>query len=171
MSQFFLSSSFEIYSTISSYLGEDSGIAQIMTRLDDALATNGIDSTSCMQRVACSYSKQAAETLRKSDNDNGSMSTLDKLIDTVSTSPMFRTALEGTAVQEALETGRKGQNCARVYRQCGFSAETIITMLAKLAASNSNTPTSAWLFFFFLIDSFVTFIRCSNAEEVFDSFE
>ncbi|KAL7297428.1 hypothetical protein TKK_0009806 [Trichogramma kaykai] len=127
---------------------EDGGIAQIMTRLDDALAHSGVDSTTCMQRVACSYSKQAAESLAQNRSDEqGAISTLDKIVDTLSTSPMFRTALQGTAVQEALEAGRNGQNCAKTYRQCGFSAETMIGLMAKFAAAatavGNNTGSAA----------------------------
>ncbi|XP_014226439.1 uncharacterized protein LOC106652158 [Trichogramma pretiosum] len=128
---------------------EDGGIAQIMTRLDDALAHSGVDSTTCMQRVACSYARQAAESLaqNRSDEQQGAISTLDKIVDTLSTSPMFRTALQGTAVQEALEAGRTGQNCAKTYRQCGFSAETMIGLMAKFAAAatavGNNTGAAA----------------------------
>ncbi|CAB0031653.1 unnamed protein product [Trichogramma brassicae] len=112
---------------------EDGGIAQIMTRLDDALARSGVDSTTCMQRVACSYSKQAAESLAQNRSDEqGAISTLDKI---------------GTAVQEALEAGRNGQNCAKTYRQCGFSAETMIGLMAKFAAAatavGNNTGAAA----------------------------
>ncbi|XP_014218344.2 uncharacterized protein LOC106646738 [Copidosoma floridanum] len=121
---------------------EDSGIAQIMTRLDDALARNGIDTTTCMQRAACSYSKQAMEAVRgagsdSSNNSGDGISTADRLMDAFSSNEVLRTALRGTAIQEAIEAGRSGQNCARVYQQCGMSAENMLTILAKLAATQA----------------------------------
>ena len=117
-----------------------------MTKLDDALARHGIDTTTCMQRVACSYSKQAAEAMRNasfSEGDNSAdraadtVSTLDKFVDTLTSNQMLRTALQGTAIQEAMETGKTGQNCARVYRHCGFSTETMLGILAKVAATTA----------------------------------
>ncbi|XP_008211697.3 uncharacterized protein LOC100115157 [Nasonia vitripennis] len=119
---------------------DDGGIAQVMTKLDDALARHGIDTTTCMQRVACSYSKQAAEAVKNSstgENDVDSVSTLDKLVDTLSSNQILRTALQGTAIQEAMEAGRNGQNCARTYQQCGFSTETMLSLLAKVAATTA----------------------------------
>jgi hypothetical protein len=110
-----------------------------MTRLDDALARHGIDTTSCMQRVACSYSRQAAEAMRNLGPDEDAtdaVSSLDKFVDTLSSNQMLRAALQGTAIQEAMETGRSGQSCARIYQQCGLSTETVLTILARLAASN-----------------------------------
>lgn len=119
-----------------------------MSRLDDTLSRHGIDGTTCMQRLACSYSKQAAEAVRSASEAGGpdeidKLSTLDKMIDAFGSNPLLRTIMQGTSVQEAIEAGRNGQNCARMYQQCGFSAETIIGLLAKIATGaggggNSN---------------------------------
>ncbi|XP_011504147.1 PREDICTED: uncharacterized protein LOC105367215 isoform X2 [Ceratosolen solmsi marchali] len=125
---------------------EDGGIAQVMTKLDDALARHGVDTTSCMQRIACSYSKQAAEAMHNlnlDESSNETVSGIDKFVDILSSNQMMRAALQGTAIQEAMETGRNGQSCARTYQHCGFSTDTILTILAKLAANNVITSAKA----------------------------
>lgn len=119
-------------------------MAQVMTRLDDALARHGIDTTTCMQRVACSYSRQAAEAMRRSSDggtEDNTISTVDRLVDAFSSNRVLRTALEGTAIHEAVEAGRNGQSCVRLYRQCGVSPETMLGMLAKLAATSAMAAT------------------------------
>lgn len=115
----------------------------MMSRLDDILAHHGIDTTTCMQRVACSYSKQAAEAMRRSDNDVDSISTVDRFVDAVSSNPMLRSVLQGTAIQEAMQAGRKGQNCARAYHQCTFSSDTMLALLAKIAATTASATAKA----------------------------
>lgn len=120
-----------------------------MTRVDDALATHGIDTTSCMQRMLCSYSKQATESMQQhADNrldstQSSEPSQLDQLIDAIASNQVLNTALAGTAVQEAISAGRNGHNCQRLYRHCGFSTETVLSTLAKLATvtnfKNNNT--------------------------------
>lgn len=102
-----------------------------------------------MQRVVCSYTQQAAATV--TDEDNGvddKISSFDKMINTITTNQMFRTAMQGTAVQEAAEAGRAGGNCSRSYPHCGFSMETILSLLSSvIAAANTHvtTPTAASL--------------------------
>ncbi|KAJ8674351.1 hypothetical protein QAD02_005613 [Eretmocerus hayati] len=104
---------------------DEGGVAQLMSRLDDALARNGIDTTACMQRLACSYAKQAAEATAKEE-----ASSLERLVNAAASSQM----LQGTAVHEALEAGRSGGNCARAYHQCSLSPDLALSMLAKLTA-------------------------------------
>ncbi|XP_015591125.1 uncharacterized protein LOC107265807 [Cephus cinctus] len=122
---------------------EDGSISQTMTRLDDKLAQFGIDTTSCMQRVVCTYAQQAAAAVNGIDNDEDEekISSFDKIVNTITTNQMFHTAMQGTAVQEAVEAGRSGKSCGRVYHHCGFSMETMLALLAN-AATVFTTPTA-----------------------------
>ncbi|XP_076283441.1 uncharacterized protein LOC143210440 [Lasioglossum baleicum] len=127
---------------------EESGVSQIVTKLDDIMARHGIDTTSCMQRAVCTYSQQAATSMREANklNEEEQVSSFDRMIETITTNQIFRTAMEGTAIQEAVEAGRSGRNCPRVYPHCGFSMETMLSLLSNVitAATSAHTqPTTA----------------------------
>lgn len=122
--------------------GEENGFAQSMTKLDDALARHGIDTTSCMQRAVCTYSQQAAAAIRVADeeNEDEKISSFDRMIDAITTNQVFRTAMQGTAIQEAVEAGHSGKNCSYSYPHCGFSLETMLSLLSNVitAVSTAN---------------------------------
>lgn len=128
---------------------EESGFTQIMTKMDDVLAHHGIDTTSCMQRIVCTYSQQASSSVKEANklNNDEKISSFDRVIDTITTNQIFRTTMEGTAIQEAVEAGRAGRNCSRIYPHCGFSMETMLSLLSNvitaIAAINTgnSTPT------------------------------
>ncbi|XP_043671575.1 uncharacterized protein LOC122630768 [Vespula pensylvanica] len=121
---------------------EENGFAQSMTKLDDALARHGIDTTSCMQRAVCTYSQQAAAAIRVADeeNEDEKISSFDRMIDAITTNQVFRTAMQGTAIQEAVEAGHSGKNCSYSYPHCGFSLETMLSLLSNVitAVSTAN---------------------------------
>ncbi|XP_076637893.1 uncharacterized protein LOC143350020 [Colletes latitarsis] len=134
---------------------EENGVSEIVTKLDDVLARHGIDSTSCMQRAVCSYSQRAAASSTKEakqlddDQQDEQVSSLDRMVDAITTNRIFRTAMEGTAIQEAVEAGRTGRNCSKSYPHCGFSMETILSLVSNLmtavAAVNAVPSTTATL--------------------------
>lgn len=112
-----------------------------MTKLDDALARHGIDTTSCMQRAVCTYAKRAAETMRDANDitEDQKISSFDRMVETLTTNQVFRTAMRGTAIQEAIEAGRGGDNCTRTYRHCGFSLETILSLISNVMSSMTSS--------------------------------
>ncbi|XP_046740597.1 uncharacterized protein LOC124408001 [Diprion similis] len=127
---------------------DEGGITQTMARLDDALARYGVDTTSCMQRAVCTYTKQATTALRDHAGHQSieEVSPLDRAIDAVVTNQVFQTAMEGTAVQDAIQTGKEGQDCPRVYSHCGLSLEALFalftTMMTSASPSTVRTPMS-----------------------------
>ncbi|XP_017793711.1 PREDICTED: uncharacterized protein LOC108575433, partial [Habropoda laboriosa] len=123
---------------------EDSGFTQIMTKLDDVLARHGIDTTSCMQRAVCTYSQQAASSMKEANqlNDDENVSSFDRVIDTITTNQIFNTAMEGTAIQEAVEAGRTDRNCSRTYPHCGFSMETMLSLLSNVITTVATVNTA-----------------------------
>ncbi|KAK0083824.1 hypothetical protein PV325_008144 [Microctonus aethiopoides] len=127
---------------------DEGGFTQSMTKLDDILAHHGIDTTSCMQRAVCTYARKSTENSRTvndiNDDNDEKVSSFEKIIDTVTNNQIFRTAMRGTAVQEAIEAGRNSQNCSRIYRQCGFSMESIIGLMSNVISSvtsDNSRPT------------------------------
>ncbi|XP_011305388.1 uncharacterized protein [Fopius arisanus] len=126
---------------------DEATLTNTMTKLDDILAHHGIDTTSCMQRAVCSYAQKAAETVRTANDidDDEKVSSFDRMIETITTNQVFRTAMRGTAIQEAIEAGRKGQNCSRNYRHCGFSMESLMglfTNVLSVISSSRPNPTA-----------------------------
>ncbi|XP_012226366.2 uncharacterized protein [Linepithema humile] len=129
---------------------EDNSFTQTLTRIDDVLARHGIDTTSCMQRAVCTYSQQAATAVgdenanaNESENDQEEKtSSFNRMVNTITTNQVFRTAMQGTAVAEAVEAGKTGRSCSRSYPHCGFSMETMLSLLANvIAAANTRVPT------------------------------
>lgn len=106
-----------------------------------------------MQRAVCTYTQQAATA--NGDNENGrgvngdeeGSSSFGKMVNAIATNQLFRTAMQGTAIDEAVEAGRAGRNCTRSYPHCGFSMETMLSLLANvITAANAvrvPTPTAA----------------------------
>ncbi|KAG7200197.1 hypothetical protein KM043_000629 [Ampulex compressa] len=119
---------------------EENGFAQMMTRLDDALARHGIDTTSCMQRAVCGYSQEAAASVAEAEraNEEERASSFARVLDALTTNQVFRTAMQGTAIQEAIEAGRAGRHCQRSYPHCGFSMETMLSLLSNVAAATNS---------------------------------
>lgn len=115
-----------------------------MTKLDDVLARHGIDTTSCMQRAVCTYSQQAAASIKEANQlkDEEKISSFDRMVDTITTNQLFRTAMEGTAIQEAVEAGRTGRSCSRSYPHCGVSMETTLSLLSNVVAAVTIANTS-----------------------------
>lgn len=107
-----------------------------MTRLDDILARHGIDTTSCMQRAVCSYSqKTAAQKSADILNEDEKDSSINKIIDIATTNQIFRSAMQGTAIQEAIDAGKSGENCTRVYQQCGLSMDAVLSLFSAIISS------------------------------------
>ena len=106
-----------------------------------------------MQRAICTYSQQAATAVGDEDENNGNekdqkVTSFEKMVNTITSNQVFRTAMQGTAIEEAVEAGRKGRNCSRSYPHCGFSMETMLSLLANVSATvNARvaTPTDSSL--------------------------
>ncbi|KMQ96855.1 hypothetical protein RF55_2841 [Lasius niger] len=151
---YILSGTYGAYARNRSDAGEDTGFAQTLTRIDDVLARHGIDTTSCMQRAVCTYSQQAAAAVGdENGNENGNendrdekATSFDRMVNAITGNQVFRTAMQGTAIEEAVEAGRANRSCSRSYPHCGFSMETMLSLLANvIAAANARaaTPTAA----------------------------
>ncbi|BES90208.1 Hypothetical protein NTJ_03016 [Nesidiocoris tenuis] len=104
------------------------GLSKIISRVDETLQENNIDSMSCLERAACFYvqssggsSGQIASTLLSS---NSSFSILNFMID-------------GSRLKAALDRGINGENCSAVYSQCSFSKNTLVSGIRSLMVGNA----------------------------------
>ncbi|XP_050444973.1 uncharacterized protein LOC126848257 isoform X1 [Cataglyphis hispanica] len=143
---YILSGTYGAYARNRSHIGEDSGFAQTLTKIDDVLARHGIDTTSCIQRAVCTYSQQAAAVIgdengNGNENDKDEKATsFDRMVNAITSNQVFRTAMQGTAIEEAVEAGRANRNCSRSYPHCGFSMETMLSLLANIIAAANARP-------------------------------
>ncbi|XP_019883527.2 uncharacterized protein LOC105252653 [Camponotus floridanus] len=135
---------------------EDSNFAQTLTKIDDVLTRHGIDTTSCMQRAVCTYSQQAAAAVgdengsRNEDDKDEKVTAFDRMVNAITSNQVFRTAMQGTAIEEAVKIGRANRNgkdsCSISYPNCSFSMETMLSLLANVIATANarvTTPTAA----------------------------
>nr|XP_034176799.1 uncharacterized protein LOC117602651 isoform X1 [Osmia lignaria]XP_034176800.1 uncharacterized protein LOC117602651 isoform X1 [Osmia lignaria] len=75
----------------------------------------------CMQQVVCSIVSLATHA----ENPTGT----DKIIDGLSSYKWFKDFTNGTIVDEAIAVGQKGNDCARVYKDCVISPKLLKIMM------------------------------------------
>ncbi|XP_063231272.1 uncharacterized protein LOC134535862 isoform X2 [Bacillus rossius redtenbacheri] len=104
-----------------------SGVMRLLTQVDDALSKHNIDSTSCMQRAVCSYVKSATHKVAE-----GSATSLDSIVDTVTRNTMLSVMLDGSSLKQALEMGQQGANCGATFPKCPFNKDTVYIALKSI---------------------------------------
>ncbi|XP_055905330.1 uncharacterized protein LOC129940852 [Eupeodes corollae] len=109
--------------------GDLSGLANMMNKIDDILGQNNIDSTSCMQRAVCSYVRSTENNMKAGSDDQ-----IDHIIHTLSENSLVDYLLDGTAIKEALENGRKinGKECELIYSSCPVDSKTAMNVVTTL---------------------------------------
>ncbi|XP_053984166.1 uncharacterized protein LOC128879232 [Hylaeus volcanicus] len=79
----------------------------------------------CLQRVVCSIVSVAAH--------RESPTSMDKIIDGLSSHEWFKDVTNGTIIQNAVNVGRKGnRDCAHVYKDCLITPKLLKTMMSEL---------------------------------------
>ncbi|KAK4317134.1 hypothetical protein Pmani_011768 [Petrolisthes manimaculis] len=102
-------------------------LTSILTQLDDALAQYDLDSTSCMQRVVCSYVASSENSV-----NDGSADSTQMIVAGLARSGVI--ALLGrNTITEATEMGRSGTDCQLQYPKCPFSLTGVLKFLASYA--------------------------------------
>ncbi|KAL5284404.1 hypothetical protein ACFFRR_006600 [Megaselia abdita] len=110
--------------------GDDlSTLSSLVNRMDDVMAQNNIDSTSCMQRAVCSYVRSTENNLRL-----GSQDQIDQFVHSLSENSLVEYLLDGTAIKEALEHGKntKAKTCDVIYPTCPLDSQTAMNLIAKM---------------------------------------
>ncbi|XP_049304373.1 uncharacterized protein LOC105223032 [Bactrocera dorsalis] len=118
--------------------------SNMINRIDDILTQNNIDSTGCMQRAVCSYVRSIEFNLKTGVPDQ-----IDEFIHTLSENPLVGYLLDGTAIKEALESGKRVNEkpCEQVYTSCPLDNKTAANLLTKFLPTkhSSNLLRSQWL--------------------------
>ncbi|KAF2892935.1 hypothetical protein ILUMI_13229 [Ignelater luminosus] len=106
-----------------------SAVTEILSRIDNTLEQHNIDSSSCMQRVICSYVHEAQKNL-----ENGEGSTVDQVISALSNNSLFSYMLDGSAVKQAVDMGKQGdlEKCSSLYMKCPISRDNVMQVIASL---------------------------------------
>ncbi|XP_050337654.1 uncharacterized protein LOC126763925 isoform X2 [Bactrocera neohumeralis] len=118
--------------------------SNMINRIDDILTQNNIDSTGCMQRAVCSYVRSIELNLKTGVPDQ-----IDEFIHMLSENPLVGYLLDGTAIKDALESGKRVNEkpCEQVYTSCPLDNKTAGNLLTKLLLTkhSSNLLRSQWL--------------------------
>ncbi|EFA06329.1 uncharacterized protein Desi [Tribolium castaneum] len=106
-----------------------SAITDVLARIDNSLEQHNIDSSTCMQRVICTYVNEAQRNMM-----TGEANTLDQFIYAVANNTLFSYMLDGTAVKQAVDMGKEGdiEKCASLYAKCPISKENVMKVIASL---------------------------------------
>jgi len=105
-------------------------LTNLASRVDDALQQYNIDAPSCLQRAVCTQVKSS--TKRMAD---GSVGSLEKIIDGLSTNSYLSEMLSGTKIQEAAAMGRQsGTPCSAYFVRCPYNIDAISRALTLYAA-------------------------------------
>ncbi|CAH2983510.1 unnamed protein product [Chilo suppressalis] len=105
-----------------------SQLSEMLNKLDDTLNRYNIDSSACMQRLACSYVQLANENMI-----TGNATDFDALLSSLSTNSLIRRMLDGTSVFEAISAGRSlDTDCQVTYPKCKLDKKTVVKMLTQL---------------------------------------
>nr|CAD7430506.1 unnamed protein product [Timema monikensis] len=96
-------------------------VMKVLSRVDEALSKNNIDSSSCMQRAVCSYIKSVSSKVAE-----GSASSVDTVIDNVASNAVLSFMLDGTSIKQAVDKGKQGGNCSANFSKCPFNKETVL---------------------------------------------
>ncbi|KAK9703150.1 DM4/DM12 family [Popillia japonica] len=103
-------------------LDDSSTVTDVLSKLDNALEEQHIDSTSCMQRIICSYVHEAQKNVKNSE-----ASTTDQIIYSLSNNSLFTFMLDGSSIKQAVDMGKRSdpEKCANLYMKCPVSKENI----------------------------------------------
>ncbi|XP_017779639.1 PREDICTED: uncharacterized protein LOC108564947 [Nicrophorus vespilloides] len=106
-----------------------SSITDILARVDNSLEQHNIDSSSCMQRIICSYVHEAQNNMQK-----GEANTVDQLVYAISNNSLFSYLLDGSSIKQAIDMGKQTdlQKCAALYMKCPVSKENVMQIIGTL---------------------------------------
>ncbi|XP_050316253.1 uncharacterized protein LOC126750643 [Anthonomus grandis grandis] len=112
-----------------------SAITNLLARIDNSLAANDIDSTSCTQRIICSVVNDAAR-----NEKSGEATAMDQFILSFAKNSLFTYVLDGTAVKEALDIGKSNdaESCVARYSKCPLTREKVLKIMANLVPTNTK---------------------------------
>ncbi|KAF7265542.1 hypothetical protein GWI33_020997 [Rhynchophorus ferrugineus] len=111
---------------------EMNSITNFFSKIDDSLAANNIDSSSCAQKVICSYFHDAVKNKKA-----GESSSIDELIVSLTSNSLFSYVTGGTTIKEAIDNGRSQEmnKCDKTYK-CPLTRENVLNIVSTLMPGN-----------------------------------
>ncbi|EDW33840.1 GL21914 [Drosophila persimilis] len=110
-------------------------LSTMISKIDDVLSQNNIDSTSCMQRTVCGYVRSTEYNMKGGTSDQ-----MDEFIHMLSENVLVDYLLDGTAIKEALEIGKRENDkpCEEVYSNCPLDSKSASNILLKLLPKKNS---------------------------------
>jgi hypothetical protein len=107
---------------------DDTGISDMINRVDDFLAQQNIDSTSCLGKAICHYVRSSEYHMSVGTADQ-----IEQTISTLAQNSIVDYLLDGTAIKEAIENGKNidGRDCDVIYMACPLDRKAAIDMMRK----------------------------------------
>ncbi|RZC31918.1 zinc finger protein-like 1, partial [Asbolus verrucosus] len=104
-----------------------SSVTEMLARIDNSLEQHNIDSSSCMQRIICTYVNEAQRHMQ-----TGEANTIDQFIFSLTNNSLFSYMLDGTTIKQAVDMGKEGdaERCSSLYAKCPVSKENITKVIA-----------------------------------------
>ncbi|XP_019881524.2 uncharacterized protein LOC109609314 [Aethina tumida] len=108
---------------------EMGSLTDVLARVDNTLEQHNIDSSSCMQRVICSYVHDAQKNIKM-----GEANSVDEFIYALTNNSLLSYMLDGSTVKQAIDMGKSGdtEKCSSLYTKCPISKENIAKVVASL---------------------------------------
>ncbi|XP_050510951.1 uncharacterized protein LOC126887453 [Diabrotica virgifera virgifera] len=92
--------------------------------LDNVLLENHIDTTACVQRSICSLIYKS-----KRDILNGNATSIDKIIDGVTSNDWILDKIYSTSIYSAVNNGLNSVNCNKEYTNCKIPENNLISFI------------------------------------------
>ncbi|XP_030763425.1 uncharacterized protein LOC115887988 isoform X1 [Sitophilus oryzae] len=110
-----------------------SSVTNILSKIDDSLAANNIDSSSCAQRIVCSFVHDAVKNQKA-----GETTSADEFIMSFTNNPLFAYMAGGTVLKEAVDIGRTQDmdKCIEKYDKCPLTRQNVLNVLSTLIPTN-----------------------------------
>ncbi|CAG9766035.1 unnamed protein product [Ceutorhynchus assimilis] len=108
---------------------EMSTITNLLSKIDNSLEANNIDSTSCTQRMICNIVNDAMKNEKA-----GESTAFDEFVASFTKNPLFSYAIDGSAIKEAIKTGQLEDidKCSSTYSKCPLNRENIVKVVSSL---------------------------------------
>ncbi|XP_044744700.1 uncharacterized protein LOC123306663 [Coccinella septempunctata] len=113
-------------------LGLDDGVSSVsdmLSRLDNTLEQNNIDSSSCMQRIVCNYIHESRKNI-----ENGEASAVDEIIGVITNNSLVSQLLDGSSIKQAVDMGKSTDTdrCSSLYRKCPVDKDNIVKVITSI---------------------------------------
>ncbi|XP_063703861.1 uncharacterized protein LOC134833472 [Culicoides brevitarsis] len=109
-------------------IDEFGGVTDMMSKFDEFLAKNNVDSTACVQKAVCHYIRNSS-----ANANQGASNQFEEMALSLADNSIVDYMIDGTAIKEALTNGRNGdgRDCDAIYSNCPLDRDSAIGLLKK----------------------------------------